>query len=402
MPQTRPLKIAYLCETHPDITWAHSGGNTRIYNALKQHVGEVTVIDTRWGALEFLRKLINRMPHSIKYRLRFRAHLLFSRVIGRHVSKQLAADNYDVLFCAYSFFCLADVKLPYPLRTVFTSDATYTAYKHSQIGQAFGSFFSVSRIFDPLILKMEQQVYGDADLLLWPSHWIKQAADKLYGLDSRCSKVVHWGANIAAPSEDEIKRDNLVAGGPVRLLLVGRDWQMKGGPLVYQVLETLLGRGVDAQLTVVGCELPEDCQHPNITHYRQLYKTDPGQYALFRSLYRDAHFFVMPSYEAYGFAFCEAGAFALPSLCLRVGGIPVIDEVNGHALPETATAEQFADKIQSYLADSQRYLELRNSTREHYEKHLHWDAWGENVAKVLKKTPPSKEPLDLALSRIPA
>ncbi len=384
MPDKPRLKIAYLCESDPALTWTHSGGNSRIFNTLQKHVGDVTFIDNRWGSLEWLRTLIQKLPLAINMRLRFRVHLFLSRFISRGVSKNLAKEKYDVVFCAYSFFCLSHLKLPYPALTVFTSDATYTAYKFSDVGAAFGSFLSVSRWLDPLILKAEKRVYGETKVLLWPSQWIKDAADDLYALDDDKSHKIHWGANIVPPDREDTKLD-LGIGETVQLLLVGRDWIHKGGPLVFEILKKLIERGINAHLTVVGCVPPDYHTNEHMTVHAQLDKTDPAQLETFTHLYKTSHFFVMPSYEAYGFAFCEAGAYGLPALCLKVGGVPITEGVNGHALPKEAGVEEFCEQITSYINDEERYKSLRHSTRDYYEEHLHWDAWGQKVAKLIDK-----------------
>lgn len=388
MSSQKRLKIAYLCETDPKHTWAHSGGNTRIFNALQKHVGDVSVLPSSWGILEFLRRFIHSLPLNIQLRLRFRTHLFLSRFISKHIEKIIANEKYDVVFCAYSFFCLSYLKLPENCISVFSSDATYTAYKNSQVGAAFGSYFSLSRRLDPLILKAEKRVYSQIDLCLWPSQWIKDAADRLYSLDDSHSKVVNWGAGVAPPVREELILDNPIED-EVRLLLVGRDWVPKGGPMVYDILNILVGRGVNAHLTVVGCEPPKHHIDKNMTVYKQLDKTNPEQLEKFTALYKNAHFFVMPSYEAYGFAFCEAGAYALPSLCLKVGGVPIVEfdrdaaVGNGHALDADVDAVDFVNKIEHYLNTPKAYSEFRRSTRDYYEQHLNWDAWGKKVSALI-------------------
>ena len=96
-----------------------------------------------------------------------------------------------------------------------------------------------------------------------------------------------------------------------------------------------------------------------------------------------AHFMVMPSYESYGFAFCEASAHGLPSLCLRVGGVPVRDGVNGHALPPEATVADFAACIARYVDDPDGYAKLRHSSRREYTTRLNWKSWGKTVRAQL-------------------
>ena len=110
----------------------------------------------------------------------------------------------------------------------------------------------------------------------------------------------------------------------------------------------------------------------------------PPRAALFQQLYARSHFVVQPSYESYGFAFCEASAHGVPSLCLRVGGVPVRDGVNGFALPPGSGAEAFAARIQAAVADPAGYAALCRSTRAEYDQHLNWDAWGARVGDLLR------------------
>lgn len=381
--QGKRLKIAYLCETNPKHAWAHSGGNTRMFNVLQQEVGDLTFIGESWGWLDFVRVLIQKLPEKINLRLRFRVHLLLSRFISRYTFKQLKKQKYDVLFCTYSFFCLANLKTPYPILTVFTSDATFTGYKNSEVGAAFDTMFSLSRKFDSYIKKMEDRVYGATDLMMWPSNWTKSSSDRLYNLTDEQSKLVYWGANIETPPMQDLSLDTAV-DGQMKLLLVGRDWFHKGGPLVYSILEALLEKGIDASLTVIGCVPPDEHRNDKVTVYPQLDKTKPEDLATFKDAFKEAHFFVMPSYEAYGFAFCEAAAYGLPALCLDVGGIPVSEGVSGHALPKEASVDDFVVMLEKYLKNEESYKKLRHSTRAFYEENLNWDAWAKHTKRLIE------------------
>lgn len=374
------LKIAYLCDLSPLEGWTYSGGNARIYNALVQQGAEIDIIDPSWFAAEPMRRLIHRMPESINLRARWRTHLLLSRMIGRGVSRVLAQTPYDVLFSPYSFQSLAHVKRPKGMLQVFTSDATPTVYRQSEIGQSFKSNAFLRR-FDPMILRAETAIFRASDLNLWPSNWQKEQADSAYGLDVEKSLVVPWGANIPDPADQG-------AGSPptkddLHLLLVGRDWFAKGGPLVFDTLVELRKRGINARLSVVGCVPPPFHTHDAMTVYPSLDKSDTAQFSTFEALFRSAHFLVMPSFESYGFAFCEASAYGLPSICMKIGGVPIVEGVNGHALDRTATADDFANSLQSYLTAPARYSALRRSARQYYKTTLNWRAWGKRVMALM-------------------
>ncbi len=378
MTKTTRLKIAYLCDMDPRLAWTYSGGNKRIHDTLQEHVGDVDILSNDWAELEPLRRLIHKLPEAINLRARWRLHLLLSRVIARSVHKQLKARKYDVLFCPYSFQSLAQIKPPYPLVTVFTSDATQTSYRTAETGAAFGSYFKLSRLMDPWILKQEKTILSSVDMNFWPSDWQKSNADACYDLPVEKSIVTPWGANIPRPDATTLYPDLPFDDG-VRLLLVGRDWWAKGGPLTLDVLRNLRGQGINARLGVVGCTPPASDMDDYIDIHPNLDKTVPRDLTTLQDLFRRSHFLVQPSIESYGFAFCEASAFGLPSLCLRLGGVPVWDEVNGIALPSGAAAADFSDVITTYMQTPARYQKLRASSRQCYEDRLNWPAWAAEI-----------------------
>lgn len=377
------MKIAYLCDISPEHEQPYSGGNARIYRALQDHVGAVDILPQTWGAAEPLRRALYALPYGINLRLRWRLHLLLAPIIARSITQALSAKRYDVVFGAYSFQSFAALKTPYPVLKAFTSDASFTVYKRSEIGANFGSSWMSRKLLDPLTLRAERAIYRKLDLALWPSDWLKSEADPLYGLSPQQSVVVPWGANIDTP-QAEARPLPLSKESPVNLLVVGRDWQAKGGPIAFDTMTLLRAAGIDVRLTVIGTT-PPDCHHsPYVTVHPALDKTVPRERALFEAAFRQAHFLVQPSFESWGFAFCEAAAYSLPSLCLAVGGVPVQDGITGHNLPPGADAAAFAEIVHSYLKAPERYAALRQSARADFEQNLNWDAWGRKVHDLLK------------------
>ncbi|MDX1780793.1 MAG: glycosyltransferase family 4 protein [Thalassovita sp.] len=390
LPENRPLKIAYLCDADPRDRNLYSGGNARIFDALRSRFSDVHVMPIGWGWAEPVRRLVLAMPEPLILRAKWRLHLLLSRIIARVVAKELKRQRFDVLFCAYSFHALYHLKPPYPITTVFTSDATPTVYKNSEVGQSFDSYLSLSRRFDPLIQRAEAEVFRKTDLLLWPSEWLKEEAEQAFALDPGHGQVVPWGANIADPGGQETL-PKLGPGAPVRILLVGRDWFAKGGPITAEAVHFLRDWGIDARLTVVGCTPPETGLGNALSVYPSLDKAKPEELKLFQDQYRQAHFMMMPSFESYGFAFCEASAFGLPSLCARVGGVPVRDGINGFVLPPDAGPLAYAEIVRDYLSAPDQYDALRRSTRREYETRLNWDAWAEKTAALINAAVEKRE-----------
>lgn len=384
----RPLKIAYLCDITPLDPNLYSGGNARMYHALKQHAGEVTILSNSWFAAEPLRRLMHALPEALNLRMRWRLHLLLGRLIARGVRRELAKGDYDVLFCAYSIQSLAGLGPLDRVVTAFTTDATPTTYKHSAVGQSFDSYLSVSRYFDPWIARQEQKILNDLDVVLSPTEWLRLAIQDGFEL-SESVAVIPWGANIdPVPKPDDLR--GLQAETPVELLFIGRDWYAKGGQIALAVMQDLNARGLPARLTIVGCT-PEGVEpSESVAIIPQLDKSKAEDMATFRDLFQQAHFLINPSFESFGFAYCEASAYGLPSLSFRVGGVPVRDGINGHALPVGSSAADFGDVICEYIANPEAHADLRASSRREYETRLNWDVWGQTVAAKLRQAQAAK------------
>ena len=380
----RPLKVAYLCDQSPLNGNLYSGGNARIHESLQKHIGKVQVLSNSWHLAEPLRRLVEALPERYTIRLRWRLHLLLAPIIAMGVKRELKKTRPDVLFTAYSFHSLLGVQPGRDVLTVYTSDASPTVYRESEIGASFKPLFSLGKLLNPAILWAEKRVFRKADLVLWPSDWQEEGARQTYGLESSRARMVPWGANIPwvdAPPQRVAPKD----GQTVELLFIGRDWWAKGGPTAFQTLQQLRAEGVNARLTVIGCKPPEAFAGDAMEVYPQLDKAVPEDLTTFKVALERAHFFLLPSFESFGFAFCEAAAYAIPALCLRVGGVPVKDGVNGFALPIGSEAGDFAAKIRAVLNAPGLYETLSQSARREYEERLNWDAWGQEVARLIRE-----------------
>lgn len=377
------LKIAYLCDHSPLDRNLYSGGNARMFDALQRHAGTVSILSNSWHAAQPIRRVIEQMPDAVNLRLRWRAHLALAGIIARGVRAEIEAGGFDAVFCAYSLWSLHKLRVPQGVVTAFSSDTTQTVFQTSEVGAHHGAGFRLTRPLDGWVERCERDALHNADLVFWPSVWQRDAAAARYGLPPDKAYRIPWGANLDWLPAEEPHR--LRTDGPLRLLLVGRDWWAKGGPMAFDTMQALRAQGVDARLTVVGCTPPDVHRSDQVTVHAQLDKAVPEDLATFNMELARAHFLIQPSYESYGFAFCEASAHGLPSLCLAAGGVPVLDGINGFALPIGSDASDFAAVITRYRADPDAYAALSRSARQKYEERLNWDAWGRGVATQMQK-----------------
>jgi glycosyltransferase involved in cell wall biosynthesis len=223
-----------------------------------------------------------------------------------------------------------------------------------------------------------------ADRVLLASSWAADSARELYGLDPARVSVAPMGANLDTVPDFELPDLN----APLTLLFVGYAWERKGGPLVVEAWRELRRRTGNARLHIVGATPGELVGVEGVTLHGRLSKNNPNDYRTLVDLYRQSHFFFMPSrQEAFGIVYCEAAAFGRPVVAANTGAIETIvkDHETGLILPADADGIAYADQILALWNDKDRFAANCCAARHRYETVLNWQAWGDKVELALRE-----------------
>ena len=310
------------------------------------------------------------------------------RAYGREIMARLPAANVDVLFSPSSRL-LSYVETDTP--TVFWTGATFA----SMIG-----FYDDFTHLAPASLAAGQAAEAAAlqrcTLAIYASEWAARSAVEDYGTDPAKVKVVSYGANLERGLDPGEVASVIDGRNPdaCELLCVGVDWQRKGVEIAVDAAVALNAQGIPAHLRVVGCQPPQSRAPlpPCVEVVGFLRKSDPGERLRLETLYRESHFFIVPTRaEAFGVAFCEASAFALPSLATSVGGVPtaVRDGVNGQLFAPEAPGAEYARWIAACRADPPRYRALAARAFDEYQERLCWPRAAQAVAQLLMELSPA-------------
>lgn len=377
------MKLAYITSYDARDVRNWSGLGHFIARALEdqaiavQYVGDLRAELTPWAAMRWMtyrllgkRYLKDRDPGVVAG-------------YARQVERALRTARPDVLLSPGTV-PIAGLRAERPL--VIWTDATF-----ADMVDFYPDFCRLS----PATLRaghaMEAEALSRCSLAIFSSEWAADTAVRRYGMDPRKVRVVPFGANVRAQhTPDEIRA--LVAARPrtrCKLLFLGVDWYRKGGDVALEAVRRLQERGVDAELTIVGCEPPGDVALPEGVHVLgRISKATPEGCERLERLIAEAHFLLLPTRaDCTPVVFGEANAFGVPCVAPDVGGVASVIRHgrNGFVIPPAAGPVGYAEAIATAWSDAEAYADLALSSFEEYRTRLNWQSAGKTVKGLLEE-----------------
>jgi glycosyltransferase involved in cell wall biosynthesis len=265
---------------------------------------------------------------------------------------------------------------------IFCADAPFGVMENF-----YPRFSNLSPRYHRCGFEQEREAHARCAAAIYPSQWAADAAIKLHGAAPERTHVIPFGANVEGPPASAIDSMLKARGfASIRVLFMGRDWLRKGGALAVEACRLAREAGRNVILHVVG--VPSTCvpNDPCIVHHGLLDKRERRHREKLQHLLSTCHVFFTPSRaEAYGMSFCEAAAWALPSLTTAVGGIPSIvkNDETGWALSPETDAAAYADKLLEMTDNPDRYHRMAWCARRDYEERLNWAAFTDRLWRIL-------------------
>ena len=298
---------------------------------------------------------------------------------ARQVEAQLATCTADLILSP-STIPLANLRTRLPI--VLWSDATFAALE-----DFYPDYSNISSRMRAHGHAADQRVIDKARLLIYSSDWAAQSAQHRYGADAKSIHVVPYGANLHDPPSTETVHsaiDARQAEGEVRLLWVGRGWDLKGASVAIETLRRLRESGRRASLTLVGSDAPRSEAIPDgVTVIPFLDKEKPEQRDRLRALFLSAHFFLLPTQaDCTPIVFSEAAACGVPVVTYAIGGIPSIVVQGESGILLSPGNLDFAAHIEKALKPG-AYEPLARGARSRYETTLNWTSAVRSVRGLL-------------------
>lgn len=300
----------------------------------------------------------------------------YAKYFSSQLEKDLIRRKVDLLFVPSAPQLVAYCKTDIPI--IYMTDATFF-----QLQGYYPLFTDIARYNIEQGIRMDKLCFQKAAHCMLASRWTKTSAIEDYGIPESKASVVPLGANLGTiPGREVLQMEK---GSICQLLFLGVEWERKGGQIALDTFYQLKKYGLPVQLTIIGCVPPVPVEDPNITVIPFINKHKEEEAARLYEIFRNSHFLLLPTRaECAGVVFCEASAYGVPSITTNTGGVGtyVQDGINGFALPLSATADAYAEKIRQLFNSPVSYKLLCESSRDKYEEELNWDSWGRTFHQV--------------------
>jgi glycosyltransferase involved in cell wall biosynthesis len=231
---------------------------------------------------------------------------------------------------------------------------------------------------------VETRVAARAARVIYSSPQIADRAAGDLGLPGFHAASAPFGVNFDHLPEVCPKKPGF---GRLNLMFVGLDWVRKGGDVAVATLDTLLARGINAHLTIVGRCPQAHRSHPHITYAGYLNKNRPRDARKLATLYSNAHLFLLPSRaDCTPMVVTEAMAHGTPVLASDTGGIAgqIGGDGTGRVMAPFATPEDWANTIAELTSDPAAYDFMSDAAFERAERHLSWTNWAGRVESSIR------------------
>lgn len=371
--------IAYLTSVDPLDKKVLSGTIYTILKVLEKDVGSVDVLGPAKIDNAFTR-ILKRINYKLTRRYNFNHSIFYGIKYAWVFEKKLKGKHYDFIFAQRSSTEICRLKTDIPI--IYYTDTTFKLFYNYY--EWFSNFMKISQIEGNMV---EQLAIDKSAIVICTSQWAADSVINDYHANPEKVFIVPFGPNVdILPTREMI---NYNKGRDVcKILFIGVEWERKGGAIAFETLQEMKKKGIKTRLTIVGCRPPDEFQDEDMVVIPFLNKNEKSQSDLFNQLLYENHFFILPTRgECFGVVFCEASAFAIPSITTNTGGIgsAVENGKNGFRLPVEARGDQYAEMISEIFTDyDNKYLPLAKSTRDFYDLRLSWKSWAKSLNAILE------------------
>jgi glycosyltransferase involved in cell wall biosynthesis len=351
----------------------NSGTAVNLLSALAKRVDIAGIVSSQPSKqLLNLIRLATFAPTKSAWRSRWRLTMRqvhASRAAARSDLAGISPDSFDALLQMGTYCSVADV-VKQPIFVYIDHDLPALVQLDPRMrGTSMQAGYVRRRIAH------EREVLASCAGVFTFSEWCRERVIADYGLPAHHVVAAGAGSNI-----DERLLEREPAYGAQHAVMLGFDFERKGGPDVLSAFDGVRRVLPHARLTIIG-GLPPGEPQPGVTSTGPL--IGAGAQQRIADIFASASLYVMPSrFEPFGVAFIEAMAAGLPCIGADVCAMPEIIGDSGAIVPlRDATA--LARAIVRFLSDEETCRRHGHAARERYRRCYGWNSVAARMVDVM-------------------
>lgn len=223
----------------------------------------------------------------------------------------------------------------------------------------------------------ERRAYAGARHLFAFSEATRDSLVGHYDVPAGRVSVVGAGINLRSlPEPGQVRGD-----GPPTVLMIGNDFERKGGPALLHAFAQVRAQLPDARLVLVGTP-PALAPQPGVEVLGRIHDR-----ARVQALYAQASVFCLPSvFDPFPLVLLEAMAHGLPCIATPTCGVPeLVGDSGGAALVPVGDVDALAQALLDVLGDPEGARQMGTAGRARVADSFTWDHVVERMAPVLDR-----------------
>ena len=262
---------------------------------------------------------------------------------------------------------------------VFRTDTTFLGMNNQGANFLRHGAFMLS-----MMVWQERIAFSKCEKIITHSDWSEEIIKKKYNIPENKISVFPNPTAISLEDTKKITSNyNKKEFKPLRLLLVGREYERKGVDIAIDIVRVINNNGIKAILDIVGINGDNKKYYKFHGHFQ---KDDKNQLNKYLNFFHRAHLLIHPArFDASPIVTSEAAAFSTPTITNNSGGIAtsVKHGVSGIVLARESKPISYAESITSLIKNSKKYKKLCESTLNRYKKELNWNIADKSLNNIL-------------------
>ncbi len=351
-----------------------SGAARFVFNSLQKHGALVDALDVRMSRFEdYLFRARNVRYPLAAWKDAYHVDTGFFRHQTRIVDRRIRAvrEPFDAVLQICAYYRVSDV-----------TDRPCFTYQDGTIATRIRAGNIALSPQSPEMrecMRWEHELYRDLRGVFTFSRWLADAFMRDFGVPH--SKIIVAGSAL---NFDPIPAVVTERNTEPHYLIVGRDFERKGGRVLLEAFAKVRRELPRAQLVIIGPTL--DRLPDGVTCLGFLDREIPEHVAKLEQAFQRASIYVLPSlYEPFGISLCEAMAHGLPCIGVNEFAMPeIISHGETGLLVERGSAQSLADAMLTLARDPAMATQYGLAGRKKLEANFTWDAVGRRIVDGVK------------------